>query len=135
MPYQPPELVGMIDERAEPTGDGRLAYSYSQYFIGIYRDIEFKVGTAFYTVTEEDVAEDPDGELFVGDVIEWDDYQLLVRIGDKVNLEKFGSGQEALDAIAKRIDELLAQGGIPMTERFAEDGGRPITYAGIKVKG
>lgn len=140
MTYPLPEIITEYGQTENHTNYGAMSISTYTYERGYYRDIEFAVGERIYRFTEEDIEEmGEDRDVSVGDWIGIPEFVLAVKIGDEVTMEHFdrypnGDEEEGLTNIAKRIDELLAQGGKYFrVQRY--DGVYHGVYNGVQVNG
>ena len=136
--HQEPEIITEHGQREHHTNYGAMSVETFTYEQGFYRDIEFGVGTRQYQLTEQDIEEmGPECWEHAGEWVEIPEFRLLVRIGDEVKIEHFdrypnGEEKEGLENIAKRIDELLAQGGVAWGESLYT-GEYHGHYSGIKI--
>ena len=135
--YEAPEIFTEYGQTENHTNYGAMSVETFTYQVGIYRDIEFGVGVRYYEVTEKDMEEfGPETEIFLGEYLEIPDFRLMVKIGDEVKIEHFdrySNGIESgLEEIARRIDELLARGGVAWRESVYT-GDYHGSYSGIKI--
>lgn len=138
MTYPLPEIIKEYGQTENHTNYGTMSVETFTYEQGFYRDIEFGVGTRQYQLTEQDIEDmGPDCWEHAGEWVEIPEFRLLVKIGDEVKVEHFdrysnGEEKEGLENIAKRIDELLAQGAVAYRQRIF-GGGYHGLYYGLKL--